>query len=243
MKTPRAYFSFRSPFSWMALERLRKVPEATQRIRFIPYWDPDAQTEQALKDRGGEFHYIQMSKAKHLYILGDTKRLADRLGLRMAWPIDVDPWWEVPHLAWLQARRLGKAGEFYDAVIAARWQRGQDICDRELMRAIGTSIGADPDLLANAVDDPDIRTEAVDGLLAAYNDDVFGVPFFIAGRHRFWGFERLEGFLEALRREAGGSGKAGPGALHDVPPEVALDGDAYDADVPAYDADVPGGCG
>ena len=31
--------------------------------------------------------------------------------------------------------------------------------------------------------------------------------------------------------------------FHDVPPEVALDGDAYDADVPAYDADVPGGCG
>ena len=44
-----------------------------------------------------------MSRAKHRYLLLDIKRLADREGLPFAWPIDIDCWWELPHLAWLHA--------------------------------------------------------------------------------------------------------------------------------------------
>ena len=197
MKRPRLYFSFRSPYSWLTVDRLRRsVPDAFEAIDLFPYWDPDAETGAALTGRGGEFHYIQMSRAKHLYMLLDTKRLARREGLSMAWPIDIDPWWELPHLAWLYARGQGRATEFYDAVTQARWERGEDICTPEVTRAAAEQAGLDPDLAVAAPHDPDIRSEGTECLYQAYLDDVFGIPYLKYGRHRFWGFDRLDAFLE-----------------------------------------------
>ncbi|WP_433241172.1 2-hydroxychromene-2-carboxylate isomerase [Streptosporangium sp. CA-135522] len=199
-RRPRLYFSFRSPYSWLTVLRLREaVPDACETVDFFPYWDPDEQTGRALAERGGEFHYIQMSRAKHLYMLLDTKRLAQQQGLAMAWPIDVDPWWELPHLAWLYARRQGRAWEFYDAVTEARWGRGDNICDPEVVRAAARQAGLDPEAAIAAAGDPDIRAEAVGSLYQAYLDDVFGIPYLKWGRHRFWGFDRLDAFLDAWR--------------------------------------------
>jgi 2-hydroxychromene-2-carboxylate isomerase len=238
-KRPAVYFSFRSPYSWMALHRLcRVVPGVFDAVELVPYWDPDTGTERALKERDAGSHYAQMSKAKHLYILHDTKRLSARLGLPMAWPVDVDPWWEVPHLAWLLARREGRASECYVAFSAARWNRGENICDQAVVRRLGAEIGVDGDRLAAAVDDPDVRAESVECLVRAYDDDVFGVPYFRLGRHRLWGYDRVDDYVElllpALRGEPAGAGEAA--GLHGVPVAV-ID------PVGGYDTDTAGGCG
>lgn len=234
-RAPRLYFSFRSPFSWMTVERLLQVlADAHDIIEFIPYWDPDPQTEQALAARGAGFHYTQMSKAKHLYILADTKRLAQRLGLRMAWPIDIDPWWEVPHLAWLRAQALGLGAAFYATLVEARWERGENICDPDVVRRLGDAIGADGDLLALATEDPQIRAKGVDCLAAAWHDDIFGIPYLRLGRHRFWGYDRLDDFLEQFLPARGKSEATDP--LDGVPlPLRSMIG--------VYDADTAGGCG
>jgi 2-hydroxychromene-2-carboxylate isomerase len=232
---PRLYFSFRSPYTWLAVERLRRsLPDIHRWLEFIPYWDPDGQTEQALRARGSGFHYVQMSKAKHRYMLYDTRRLTQRLGLSVAWPVDVSPWWEVPHLAWLKARELGLAEPFFDAVMAARWGSGQDVCNLDVVRALGTSIGADGDVLAAAAQDPRMRAAGVACLADAYDDDIFGVPYFRIGRHRFWGYDRVDDFLEVFQATVAGAswaddegaGKAGSG----WPPSP-------------YDVDTTGGCG
>lgn len=196
-RRPRLYFSFRSPYSWLTVRRLREVvPNLSTAMECFPYWDPDERTSAALADRGGEFHYLQMSRAKHLYMLMDTKRLAERQGITMAWPVDVDSWWELPHLAWLQARHDGREWEFYDAVTEARWGRGDDICQPEVIRAAAEQAGLHPDRLVAAADTPDIRSEAVECLYQAYLDDVFGIPYLKWGRHRFWGLDRVDAFLE-----------------------------------------------
>jgi 2-hydroxychromene-2-carboxylate isomerase len=224
-RRPRLYFSFRSPYSWMAVHRLRTaVPEVMRELDWLPYFDPDPITEAALAERDAEFHYVQMSRAKHRYILMDTKRLADRDGLTMAWPVDVDPWWELPHLAWLAARRAGRAEPMYDAIVDARWRRGDDICTPAVIRAAAIEAGVDPDVAAGAADDPEIRDEATAGLVRAYHDDVFGVPFLRLGPHRFWGLERIGAFLEAWRGVA-------------PPPAAAA------AVTTGYDTDSAGGCG
>jgi 2-hydroxychromene-2-carboxylate isomerase len=216
-RRPRLYFSLRSPFSWMTVERLRReIPDLFDRFDLRPYWDPDQQTSAALTERGGEYHYVQMSKAKHLYILQDTKRMAARLGLTMAWPIDVDPWWELPHLGWLAAG--DRAEPFYDALVDARWRRGEDICTPEVVSAAAIRSGLDPDAVLGAPQDPAVRARGVDCLLAAYDDDVFGVPYLRLGLHRFWGLDRVDAFLEAYR------------AREPVP-------------AAAYDTDTAGGCG
>nr|AFV52182.1 isomerase [Streptoalloteichus sp. ATCC 53650] len=205
-RRPRVYFSLRSPYSWLTVRRLRaEAPTCLDEVDWLPYWDPDPITLAALEERGGEFHYVQMSRAKHLYMLLDTKRLAQAQGVDMAWPVDIDPWWELPHLAWLAARRLGRPWEFYDALVAARWGRGDDICLPEVVRVAAEQAGLDPEALLAAPEDPEIRETAADCLHQAYLDDVFGIPYLKWGRHRFWGYDRLDAFLDVWRpaREGG----------------------------------------
>jgi 2-hydroxychromene-2-carboxylate isomerase len=228
----RVFFSFRSPFSWLAIERLRRqLPDAHERLEFIPYWEPDAETSQALMKRNVTIRYEPMSKAKHLYILQDTKRLAESLGLRIAWPVDVDPWWELAHLGWLLARRLGAGPSFYTAVVEARWHRGENISRAEVVSAIACAAGLDGAAIINAVNDPEIRAEAVECLADAYNDDIFGVPYFRAGGDRYWGFDRVDSFVVRVRGSA-----TTADALQGIPAEVR-------GTPGVYDTDTAGGCG
>jgi 2-hydroxychromene-2-carboxylate isomerase len=234
---PRLFFSFRSPFSWLLVERLRRVvPDLHELIELVPFWEPDERTERALAARGAEILYVPMSKAKHLYILQDTRRLAERLGLRIAWPVDVDPWWEPSHLGWLRARQLGRGAELYAALTAARWERGENLSDPGVVRAAAAAAGLDGDAIAAAADDEDIRAEGVDCLVRAYEDDIFGVPYLRLGWHRFWGYDRLDDFLHAflpaLEREP----------PRDVDLLAGIDPRLRDL-VGAYDTDTAGGCG
>jgi 2-hydroxychromene-2-carboxylate isomerase len=230
---PRLYFSFRSPYSWMAIERLRRtLPDLFRRAELFPYWDPDPVTEQMVTERGAGLYYQQMSRAKHLYVLADTKRMASRLGLAMAWPVDVDPWWELPHLGWLAARRAGHSERCYDALVAARWSRGENICDPAVFQRVIAAAGLDAATLAAAADDAGIRAEGAGCLVTAYEDDVFGVPYVRLGWQRFWGLDRMELFLEQFTA----AGESGPAT---GPPDAALSRIA----VGAYDRDTAGGCG
>jgi 2-hydroxychromene-2-carboxylate isomerase len=232
-RPPRLYFSFRSPFSWLLVWRLRRcLPDMHERIDLIPFWEPDPRTERALLERQALMHYVDMSRAKHLYILQDTKRLAARLGLRIAWPVDVEPWWEPSHLGWLRARRLGRAVEFYDAVTVARWERGENISDPAVVARLAASVGLDGDAVADAPGDPDVRAEGVECLARAYDDDVFGVPYLRLGWQRFWGYDRLDDFLQAYLEPTA----PGREPLEGVPAELQRR-------VGAYDTDTAGGCG
>jgi 2-hydroxychromene-2-carboxylate isomerase len=230
---PKLYFSFRSPYSWMAIERMRRSrPDLFARVDLYPYWDPDPVTERAVKDQEAEFCYQQMSKAKHLYVLGDTKRLAARLGLQMAWPVDIDPWWERPHLAWVAASRDGAGERCYDALAAARWNRGENICEAGVLSRVTSAAGLDGARLAAAAEDPDIRSEGTRALVQAYQDDVFGVPYGYIGRQRFWGFDRMDLFLSEVVA-------ANPAAVAADP----LTGVPAGIPVGTYDRDTAGGCG
>ncbi|MFF0317681.1 2-hydroxychromene-2-carboxylate isomerase [Micromonospora sp. NPDC005252] len=228
-KQPRLYFSFRSPYSWLAVERLTRALGRPQEVlEFIPYWDPDARTQEALTARGGAFHYVQMSKPKHLYLLQDAKRQAQRLGLAMRWPIDIDPWWEVPHLGWLAAREQGAGEAFYREVIAARWQRGEDVCTPEVISEVAERAGVDPAVVLGAVEDETVRAAGAQCLLRAYEEDIFGIPYLRLGPHRFWGVDRVDDFLAAYAERTGTPVAAPP---------------AVPAGVGGYDTDTGGGCG
>ena len=235
-RPPRLYFSLRSPYSWLAVHRLRaQVPDLAERVETIPYWDPDERTSAALAVRGGEFHYVPMSRAKHLYMLLDTKRLAERQGLAMAWPVDVDVCWERPHLAWLVARARGLGWEFYDALLDARWGRGEDIGTAEVVAAAAARAGLAPAGARAAFDDRAVREEGVECLHRAYLDDVFGIPYLKWGRHRFWGLDRVDHFLEVW--------PPAPQAPSPSPaPEPRVPAAVLAAPRP-YDPDGPGGCG
>lgn len=198
-RTPRFYFSLRSPYSWLAYrDLLRRYPDLAAGLDWVPFWEPDELSQRLLAEAGGEFVYTAMSRAKHLYVLQDVRRLAAERGLEFSWPVDREPCWEIPHLAYLVACRHGAGPEYIARAYQARWQEGRNICDRDTVGQIGVALGLDADEMASAADDPEIRREGVQALLAIYRDGVFGVPFFVYRFDRFWGVDRLPAFAAAV---------------------------------------------
>lgn len=188
------FFGLRSPYAWLAHRLIAQhLPVAAQAaIEYVPFWAPQADTLQALREAGGEFLYRPMSRERHLYILGDLKRIVTRLGYPLKWPVDPpDQNWERPHLACLAARRSGCDAALRSRVFAARWEQGLDICDAGVL----ASLVGDLDL----ADPASLRDEAVQTLRRGHQKGVFGLPYFVVGRERFWGVDRLPFAL----REAG----------------------------------------
>ncbi|MEU0504544.1 DsbA family protein [Nocardia sp. NPDC005998] len=196
---PKFYFSLRSPYSWLALEELMsRHRDLAQSLTWVPFWDPDRTMLAALQQAGGGFCYASMSREKHLYILQDVRRAATARGLSLIWPVDRNPWWEVPHLACLAVEREGRMPELAVALTRARWCEGRDICDPETVEAVACDLGLDGAQMVASVSTPQVRAAAVESLLAAYQDGVFGVPFFVRGVNKFWGVERLDAFASSM---------------------------------------------
>ncbi|MBB1246698.1 DsbA family protein [Streptomyces durbertensis] len=199
-RRPRWYFSFRSPYSWMAYRDLVDVhKDVADRVDWLPFWEPDEAATRELAALGVELPYVPMSREKHLYILQDVRRLARERELPLVWPVDREPRWDVSHLAYLVAEELGAGREFVDHVYRARWELGEDISDPEVIARIGERLGLDRQRLAGACDDPDVRARGLEALNSLYRDGVFGVPFFIDGYEKFWGVDRLPGFAASVR--------------------------------------------
>ncbi len=202
-KPPRWYFSLRSPYSWFAWMDLReKFPDVADGVEWIPFWEPDARTQEMLDEADVELPIVAMSRAKNFYILQDLSRLTRARGLKLTIPVDRDPNWEVSHLAYLAAEEEGRGRDFVEAVYRARWQEGKDICDRAVIGEIAAGLGMDAERFSRAADDPALRKRGFDCLVSSYKDGLFGVPFFVYGREKFWGADRLAHFVAAFRGQS-----------------------------------------
>lgn len=231
-RRPRFYFSLRSPYSWLAYrELLDKYADVAAQVDWVPFFEPDERSDAMLTERGGVFPYAQMSRAKHLYVLQDVKRLADVHGVPVTWPVDRDPVWEVPHLGYLVAERAGKGPEYIAAAYQARWEQGRDICDPATVADIAERLGLDADEVSGAAERDEMREQGIQVLLEICKDGVFGVPFFVNGFSRYWGLDRLATFARDLRASVEPA-KAMP---EPVPAAVALGR--------ASDHGHAGGCG
>lgn len=234
---PRWYFSLRSPYSWFCYRQLRdNDPDILAQVEWVPVWEPDERSAAALAQRDVELPLMPMSRAKNFYILQDTRRIAKERGLRMVWPIDRNPVWEVSHLAYLAAEELGAGERFLDRVYAARWERGADISDPVVIGEIAGELGLDSRSLSGAVDDDRLRRRGVEILSRVAADGVFGVPLFVLGRQKFWGTDRLDRFVAALRARAPAA--SSEDLLRDDA-QVAIAG----ALSPVADGGHAGGCG
>lgn len=194
------FYGLRSPYSWLADRLLADVlpPELHSRIEHVPYWDPSPQTLHALQERRAGVLYRAMSKARHLYILGDVKGTARRLGYPLRWPVDgPQPEWELPHRACLAAVPAGAGTRLRRALFAARFEHGRDIWNAHTVHAEAQQAGVALPVEAGPASAPDESTLAA--LERGYRQGVFGVPFFVVGREKFWGVDRLPFAL----REAG----------------------------------------
>lgn len=213
-RPPRFYFSLRSPYSWLAYRELwEHHPDVACVLDWVPFFEPDAVSARLLAEAGGaEFPYSEMSRAKNLYVLQDIGRITKARGIAVTWPVDRAPVWEVPHLGYLVAARYGKGQPYIGGVYAARFGEGRDICDPATVADVARSIGLDPDEVTGAAADPFWRAEGVRSLVEVCTDGVFGVPYMVQGLARYWGVDRLPGFVDRVRAAVIDTAQAEPPA-------------------------------
>jgi 2-hydroxychromene-2-carboxylate isomerase len=200
---PRWYFSLRSPYSYLAFcDLTQRYPDVLDQLDWIPSWEPDEPSRRLLDEAHLPLPYVEMTRAKNFYILQDARRLAAARGLTLTWPVDRNPRWDACHLGYLVAQDAGRGRDYLALAYRARWEQGRDLCDPATIVDITTELGLPAGPMAGATEDPEVRRRGVDCLIRSCRDGVFGVPFFVVGRNRYFGVDRLRAVVAAVRDEA-----------------------------------------
>ncbi len=185
----RLYFAFRSPYSWMATERIAQEGIAIDPVAFIK---PPADTPPPNPIT---------SPAKGAYVAKDVVRLAKRLGFDFALPDPFDIDFVRPNNVFRLAKEEDKALAFMLAAYRARFVGGLNISEDDVLCDIAVEAGLDPDATLVAADSTDLRARSCMELEKTLEiDRPFGVPFFVYQGEPFWGQDRIDLLLEAVRR-------------------------------------------
>lgn len=187
------FFSFRSPYAWLAFHRLDRaltgLPVEIERIPVFP--PPNFPNDPAAVP------------TKLRYIAGDVQRIAAAYGLPVRWPEAADTDWMRPHAAYLHAVDAGRGDAFARAVYAARFSEGRNVGQDDTLRAAATAAEVDPTAMLLAADDPAVHQRVMQGMMRAMEANVFGVPFFLYREQAFWGNDRLEWLLRQIAADGG----------------------------------------
>jgi 2-hydroxychromene-2-carboxylate isomerase len=187
--TCELWFSFRSPYSYLALEKIEDV--------LAPYGVPLVLKPVApLVNRGAT-----MPTVKRMYIVRDAKREADRLGVPFGELCDplgtgIDHCLAIAH--WAEQR--GQAMAFARSAMRGIWAEALDVSEYVDLRAIVERAGLPWEEARAALGDAAAAKAAHANAteLAVYN--LWGVPSIRCGDFIAWGQDRLPLLADRLRR-------------------------------------------
>jgi 2-hydroxychromene-2-carboxylate isomerase len=193
------WFSFRSPYSYLALERIEDV--------LAPYQVPLVlKPVPPMASRG-----LAMPAIKRSYFIRDAKREADRLGIpfgEMCDPLGpgVDHCLAIAH--WAAGR--GQALAFARSALRGIWAEALDVAEYVDLRAIVERAGLPWDEARSALGDAAAvkAAQANAAELAVYS--LWGVPSMRCGDFIAWGQDRLPLLADRLRRHALATAAAAP---------------------------------
>ena len=77
-------------------------------------------------------------------------------------------------------------------MFSAAWAQGEDLSSPEALRAILTNAGFDPEQVADAMAQPQIKTALIEATDAAAKRGVFGAPTFFVNDEMFFGQDRMD---------------------------------------------------
>jgi 2-hydroxychromene-2-carboxylate isomerase len=185
------FFSFRSPYSYLAAPRAFALAERYDVEVVFRGVMPMAMRGQSVP------------VAKRLHTLRDTKREADRLG--MPFGRVHDPLGDGAIRCLLVAEHAADAGRveaFVLEVSRAIWAQAADVAGDDGLRPVCERAGLRWEACAAALADPALRARVDANTQRLAELDHWGVPVFAFGDERFWGQDRIED-LEAALRDAG----------------------------------------
>ncbi len=193
-KVVRYYFGFASPFSALADARIDAiVGEVGAALDPIPITAPPSEPPQGIA--------AMLLDHKRSYQYEDAARWARKLGL--PWHSSAPPEGPVDaldaSLGCYIAREKSREREYRNGVFRALWAEGRDIDDRDVLGDCAGDAGLSRSDFLKRLDDERYRDELMSRAVAGLEERVFGVPLFIVDGQRFWGNDRVDFLLEALR--------------------------------------------
>ena len=190
----RFYFSFRSPYAWLAAEQLdAQLGDLDVPIELLPIY-PTA-----------EIFPNDPAKMpdKIAYMVQDILRLTRERGLTVRFPPPADPDWSLSHAAFLHAHRAGVGRPLMLALFRKRWAEGLDLGEDAVLADAARAVGLDPDAIVAAAHAEPLRADASAGWQRAVERDrIFGVPSFVYAGKLYWGQDRMHFLRSAVVRKS-----------------------------------------
>ncbi|MEO8701385.1 MAG: DsbA family protein [Kofleriaceae bacterium] len=191
--TCEMFFSFRSPYSYLALEQIEVV--------LAPYKIPLVLRQVApMVTRG-----LAVPSVKRMYIVRDAKREADRLGIAFGELCDplgtgIDHCLAIAH--WANKRGPEAAMAFARSAMRGIWSEAKDVSEYVDLRAIVERANLPWEEAKAALGDPDAIKAATLNAQDMAVISLWGVPSFRCGDFVAWGQDRLPLLADRLRRHA-----------------------------------------
>ncbi|AZG77033.1 2-hydroxychromene-2-carboxylate isomerase [Methylocystis rosea] len=189
------WFEFASTYSYVAAEEIEeKAAAARIEVAWRPFLLGPIFAEQGWRDSP-----FNLYPAKGAYMWRDIERLCQSKGIAWRRPS------AFPRNGLLAARvataldGAEKLSDFVRAVYRANFSDDLDISDPSVLKEILRRLSLDGEATLNRAND-----ESIKRLLRARTDEaksrgVFGAPSFFAKEELFWGSDRLELALSALK--------------------------------------------
>lgn len=201
--TCELWFSFRSPYSYLALEQIEAV--------LAPHQVPLVLRPIAPMVARG----LAVPQVKRLYIVRDAKRCADRLGIPFGELCDplgagVDNCLAIAH--WALRRGPADALAFARSAMRGIWAEARDVSAYVDLRAVVERAGLPWDEARAALDDPEAAKAAQANAADLAVIGLWGVPSLRVGDFVAWGQDRLPLLADRLRRHALAASAPAPGA-------------------------------
>lgn len=188
-ETIEFFLSFRSPYTWLAVSRVKALADA---------WNAELRLRYVLPMvmRG-----LPVPRMKGLYFARDAAREARRMGIpfgRIADPVGRPV--ELGYSLFPLAEREDKGYEWCEAFMRAAWSEGIDAGSSAGLRRIAGQAGLDWARAKEHLDSPEWRPVAETNREAMFALGHWGVPCFRIGDVAVWGQDRLWVVEDELRR-------------------------------------------
>ncbi|HEV7555435.1 MAG TPA: DsbA family protein, partial [Kofleriaceae bacterium] len=189
--TAEMWLSFRSPYSYLALEQIEAI--------LAPYNIPLVlKPVLPMVTRG-----LAVPNVKRMYIVRDAKREADRLGIPFGELCDplgkgVEHCIAIAH--WAQSK--GALIPFVKSAMRGIWSEGKDVSEYVDLRAVVERAGLSWDEAKAQLDDPTGLKAANESVAEMAVISLWGVPSIRVGNFIAWGQDRLPLLADRLRRAA-----------------------------------------
>ncbi|MES2125722.1 MAG: 2-hydroxychromene-2-carboxylate isomerase [Pseudomonadota bacterium] len=187
MTTITFYFDPISPYVWLASKQLGALRARGHTVA----WQPVLFA--GLLHAHGQKGPAEIA-AKRSYTFRDVMRQAAQRELVFRGPPG-HPFNPLLALRMSVALSPADRARFGMAVLAACWERGQDISQSAVLVAIADACDLDGPALADAAGEARVKAELAANTEQAIGAGVFGVPTFQAGQELFWGGDRIDALL------------------------------------------------